>query len=99
MLPGCDGKSPSLRGTLEILPGVRSGRRRLNALGPMARRTRAFSISTPSPEGTVRARNTPMRALSSIVQSTGATPSAANSPGSIDGLLRTLAIQALMPSR
>ena len=97
--PGWEGKTPLEAGTVDWLPSVRSGSSLSKPFGPSSRSARAFSISRPSPEGTVRARNTPTRAVSRRVQVGGVAPRAANSPGSSVGSERTLADQAFTPSR
>jgi hypothetical protein len=86
--PGWERNRPFSFGTVATRPLVRSGRSLANPAGPSSFSARAFSISRPSPEGTVRARKMPMRAVSRSVQVGTATASAANSPGSFDGSLR-----------
>ena len=73
-------------GTVGIAPLVRSGSSLSKPFGPSSRSARAFSISRPSLEGTVRARKTPTRAVSRSVQVGGVAPRAANSPGSSAGV-------------
>ena len=97
--PGCEGKRPFSLGTVET-PALGAQRQQLGSGRPEPPfSARAFSISRPSPEGTVRARKMPTRAVSRRVQVGTATASAANSPGSLLGSVRASAAQALMPSR
>ena len=81
--PGWAGNAPSERGTVVSRPFVRTGCRRSKPLRPTSPSACALASSLPSPEGTVRARKIPTRAVSRSVQwSTGRAPSATNSPGS-----------------